>query len=623
MRFPQIEDWEWVGVSTSRELEDAGTDSFSAEWIRRAYSWFWNRLPKSERSNFKPPFEGISPLRPPLKYVPFPASIGSDSPTKDSGIIGFVAVDSNGSPHTEIETGENDGTKVFAHKAASYVYKIFQKFDSSVGFPRVEIEAQNAEGGSTALSSMIAALCRILKIEVPDSIIATGCFETRDDGESLLRPAATGTFAQKLIAAARFGFQKFFCVEGQKGQFNSKDLVPAELFEALKSDGLIYTDSELEIIEVSKNPTHALFEIGCELPTSTGKELAEFLAELSHQNLWYRPDFVRLLETLGKSESRLVSHLALEMRSRVELHRGNTQEAQKFRLQIPQLRASDFPFGPLGSYLKYEETASRVILKIDLGIWNDDDQDVQLLHRILRRQREYIEDRIADIEDIRIAMVAANTDARRLFFLGRLYRNENLLCRAWDELTAFQEYWPEIFEYTEKQNLKDETLSRQLNQCLECQEDYWNLTGKLFPTPFLPENFELPDDANAYVLTAWLRWVFVYRKYSEVSFDRFFKRADELYKNYANYPNFQPYEKFLIFKLGNAEEKAHAREQLARANHLEEPEGILSVLAMRTSWILRNEILLQRSWNAVPWSLRGLANELMKKPEEIVVRCPY
>lgn len=620
--IPASEDWGWIGTKSASELESLGVDSFNDTWILESYEWFWSRLPKSMQEHFRHPVERISPRRPPVNLVPFPCAKSGDDLDSNAGIIDFLSVDSNGS--LKCDAGSvNCSAREFAHKAALFVYRIFQKYDSTVGFPNVGILSGNVEGGSIALSAMLAALCRILKVEVPDSIIATGCFQMDKDGKPTLKAVETETLAQKLIAAARFGYSKFFCVEKQKGVFNHEELPAKSLLMKLKDNILIPSDSGLEICEVSKNPWLALFELARELPSSSAKELAEFLAELSHQGLWYEPNFAKLLETLADSPSRLVRHVALDMRSRVDLHQGNTLDSQQFRLKVPKLNPTDIPFGPLGSYLKYEETSSRVILKIDLGIWGNQDPDIQLMHRILQRQKECIKDELADIEDCRSALSAANTEARRLFFLGRLYRDENLLLRAWDELTAFKDHWPDIFEYTNRQHRSDETLQRQLNQCFECLEDYWVLTRKLLPAPFIPEDFKFSEDAEVYDLVAWLDWVLMYGNPQNTSFEIFFKKVDELYKDKKNYPYFKPYEKFLIYKLGTPEEQAHSRNQLFQAEHLERPRGILTVLAMRTAWVLGNPDLLQKARNAVPESLIWLADELMQKPEEIVFRCPY
>ncbi|MBR0191112.1 MAG: hypothetical protein IJQ31_03495 [Thermoguttaceae bacterium] len=622
MKIPASEDWNWFGSQTAAELESLGVDSFNDTWILESYAWFWSRLPKSAQERFQPPVDGISPQGPPANLVPFPCAKLGDGLDSDAGIINFVSVDSKGSLKCEAEW-ENSSACKFAHEAALFVYQIFQKYDPTVGFPNVGRLPGSVEGGSIALSAMIAALCRILNVAVPDTIIATGCFQMDENGRASLKTVEPETLAQKLIASARLGFRKFFCVKDQKGFGGTEVMSAKDLLEKLKEKDWIPYDSELEIQEVSPRPWLALFEIARELPPSSGKELAEFLAELSHQYLWFEPSFTDLLETLAESSTRLVKHVALEMRSRAALHQGKTQEAQEFRQKVPPLEPTDFPFGPLGSFLKYEETSSRVIQKIDMGIWDETDPDVERMRRILRRQKDSIEDRIADIEDYRSALSAANTEARRLFFLGRLYRDENLLIRAWDELTAFQKYWQDIFEYTKRQHRSDETLQRQLNQCFECLEDYWVLTGKLLPAPFIPEDFNFSDDAPAYDLVAWLDWVLMYGKPENTSFGRFFKRADELWGKYSGYPNFKPYEKFLIYKLGTPEEQEHARSQLAQARHLNEPEDILAVIALRTASVLGNEALFQKALQAVPSSLRWLADELMKKPEEIVFRCPY
>lgn len=626
MRIPASEDWDWFGARSARELESLGVDSFRYTWILKAYAWFWSRLPKSAQERFEPPVDGISPRRPPVNLVPFPCAKLGGILDSDAGTINFLSVDSNGSLKCNAEAANCSASRL-AHKAALFVYQIFQKYNPKVGFPNVRILSSDVEGGSLALSAMIAAFCQILKVEVPDSIIATGCFQTDEKGDSTLTPVEPGTFAQKLIASARFGYGQFFYVKGQKGFFrDSTPMEPDELLKQLKNTGLIPADSNLQVLEVEKKPMSALFriarEIASELSFSTGRELAEFLHELSHQGHWKEPEFEQFLETFISSKSALVKHVALEMRSRQELHRGNTLKAQEFRALVEPLKPSDIPLGPLGSYLKEEETSSRVIQKLDLGVWEETDPDILLMDRILERQEGNIKDGLADIEDLRVALAGENTKARRLFFLGRLRRDVNLLRKAWDKLTIFQEYWDDIFAYTKEQNRRDEPLGRQLNQCLECQKDYWVLTGELFQAPFL-QNFKLPENFNAYDLTAWLDWVLMYANPETIDFEDCLKKADHFYEGWKGHPCYMPYEKFLINKLGSPEQQQHARDQLLQAEHLKEPTYIMAILALRTARVLGDDALLQRAYDAVPDSLRWLADELMKKPEEIIFRCPY
>ncbi|MCR5164238.1 MAG: hypothetical protein K6C40_09495 [Thermoguttaceae bacterium] len=70
---------------------------------------------------------------------------------------------------------------------------------------------------------------------------------------------------------------------------------------------------------------------------------------------------------------------------------------------------------------------------------------------------------------------------------------------------------------------------------------------------------------------------------------------DQLFEESADYPNFKPYEKCLIYKLGNPEEQDHARKQFTRASHLKAPADILAVMVLRTASVLGNAALFQNA----------------------------
>lgn len=625
MDFSNSPSWVQFGVAESWELMQEGTDwKCGAPWVQQAYAWFYGRLAASFRDTYSKPLENVLAIGPPPRLVPFPCSTEQKSRSCcfESGCIAFVAVDSNGSAEHSVQTGENDQIYENAYVAAQYVYDIFRDFDRTVGFPQIELNVPRAEGSSLSLSVMIAALCRILKVKIPDTILASGCY---DREKIRLQPVNEETLSQKITAATRFGYRKFFLVENQRGTLDGRSLTPQELLESLKERGFVPSDTNLEFIEVSELPMFALLQILGELPPSEGTKIVEFMAAFCNRFLWTESRFQQMLETLSESETLLVRHVALDMLCRYELHAGRSVSAEAYRSRIPPLQPRDYPFGPLGSYLKYEESASRSILKLDLGIWNADDSDHQLVERILERQKGFITDHIADMEDIRVAIAAANTKARRLFFLGRLQRNRELLLQAWNELTFCHEYWSDIFDYTDKQGRTSENFQRQWNQCVTCMEDFWHLTGRRLPTPFFPDHFELSDEVDAYTLTAWLLWSMMNGSAKDISLKYFLELADRQYERWRGYPNFLPYEKLLVYHLGTEEDRIHARDQLSRAAHLEKPEnGMIVLLAMRTAYVLKDERVLGDAYEILTVStLQSISDELRRSPEEFVYRCPY
>lgn len=622
--------WCWFGKTPSGKLAKEGKCSCSPLWLQKAYRWFHDRLPSSLKEKFHSPRE-VSPVGPPSRFVPFPACIQESSEKNrelfDMGVLAFLSVDSNGSPDAGNTRDRNDSVHRLAYEAARYVYDLFRKLQPQIGYPNVEIAAPDADGGSLALSAMIAAACRILKVPCPDDIVATGCFQDRK-----LQPVCEDTLWQKTAASVRYGYRKFFIVTGQKGTWKGQSFTPDKLLEILQEEGVLPKDAPFEFIEIPTNPLEAIFRILRELPEGAEDETAMLLAvfekvylrsDLSHEH----DIILDVLSPFTQSSSVLVRHVALDILCRRELHLGNTPQADKYRRETPCLSPSKFPFGLLGYYLKYEETASKAILDLDLGYWSPEHPDHQQMERILERLKGNINDKVADIEEIRNALALANTRGRRLMFLGRLNEDPELLEQAWGEFTAFQPYWKEIFEYAGKYDLSDNTFRRQWNQCMECLADYWNLTRKILRCPGFSMEEPLEGKSGYDLISKLQSWV-IQKSPETISLEEFLRDADAHYEDWKRYPNFLPYEKVLIYGLGTDADREHAQKQLARAEHLLDASrrrGIFALLGMRTAFVLKDMELLNRIYDEIAADnpLKKIADKLMEEPEKIGFRCPY
>lgn len=401
-----------------------------------------------------------------------------------------------------------------------------------------------------------------------------------------------------------------------------------ELLKTLQKEGILPQDTALQFIEVPQDPLKAIFRILQEMPDGTDKEMAILWTAFSEKFLHSDfinglDDFLSTVHPLTQSRSPLIRHVALDILCRRELHLGNTPQADIYRRETPPLRPSEFPPGCLGCYIKYEETASKAIL--DWGYWDSDHPDHQLLERLLERLKASVADQRVDIEELRNAMAMANTKGRRLLFLGRLSEDAKLLEQAWNEFVYFQEYWGEIFEYTAKENLYNETPQRQRNQCVECLTDYWFLTRKVLPCPDLP--LEDPvEKANSYDLVAELSQSVTHEV--PISLASFFEKADSDYKNWKGSPCFLPYEKMLIYGIGSESEQEHARQQLKQAFHLKDPSvrsGILALLGMRSAFVLDDLDWMNQIYHEIARDnpLKKIADTLMENPAKITFRCPY
>ncbi len=639
MNCSSCEDWGWFGRTGSFELAKAGTDEYAAPWAHNAYRWFYDRLPDSKKPEYTTPLNDAKSVGPPERLVPLPAAGKNGQTPFEQGAIFFLSVDSNGSRDDENNIGTKDSVLHYACQAARYSYDMFRILDANVGYPRVELfvdEECEIDGGSLALPAMIAAVCRVLRIHVPDTIISTGLFET-DSNSSELRPVAPNSLSDKIVAAVRYGYHKIAVVQGQLGAGGCS---PADVLDSLVVNGTLPQDTVLEFFEVDPDPLLATFRIVSEIPDSAATELAGLLAIFDKRYL--RSDPYRnnglVFETVSpylKSTSPLTRHVAADILRRRALHLGKTLEAEAWRKKTPELRPVDYPSGWLGSYLKYETAASQSVLKLDLGIWDDAEHD--RADRILDRLKGNIQDGAADIEEVRSAMALANTKAYRLRFRGRLEESKGLFENAWSELVAFYSFWDDLFEYTHRMGLIKETRNRQLNQCLECQFDYWTLTGKVLPSPdeLYPVDFGLLDNVrDAFDLVAWLHFRLLSNQLpSSEELERYVAIADSRYDDCKRYPNYLPYEKAILLRLGDVRFQSRMKQRLADAKHLRESldvskpfsNSITALLAIRTAFALEcpddAASVFERMDDT--GNLKQIARRLLADPERIGFRCPY
>ena len=655
-RLGYREDWDKVISCPLDVFIDAGTDPDEYPWVKEVYAWLYARQAPLLRKQYGyiPPCVQTQ-RRPPVDFMPFPLADNTaiTEPELDKAQISFVKVESSKRPINPYSSNINNAeSKNKALAAAEFVYDIFRQFIPDIGYPDITLPELEISGGSLALSAMIASLCRILNVEIPDNLIVTGCF---DENTQTLCPVPFSTLAQKICAAVRYGYRDFILVddpalrknpEFKTGQSlykykNDKSLTklkgPSKLLGRLKQDKIVPEDVELKFHHVSKQPFLALMKILEFLPSS-GKEMAEFLIALSYQkNIWFNEQFRHILSSQRKSNFPLVKYLANILFNGCLVAKGNSKEALWKNSKLTPPAGEDIPGGVLGNYLKYEVPLLHIRINIECGIWRENDPIYEKTLRILQQKKDAIKDNSFNIEDLQSALFLANIVARHKLFRGKLKQNLKLILQAWDDLTFLHKYWPKIFKYIREQGRMNENENWQRNLCIECLESIWHLEKnwwEVLPDPELPDKlfpkFELTDDMNADDLTAWIRWKIIHSESDSISVARLFKILKKIHKDEQNRKpmDYMPYEKVLIYNLGTPKEQELARKQLERAEHLKlKMQGIMTILAMRTAYVLQgseSEKINEACEAVKEWrSLRELANELMQSPDEIIFRCPY
>ena len=561
---------------------------------------FYLRLSSTQRKSLPEP-RTKSTAGPPSRLVPV---LGTRN---GKGCIGFLSVDAgrvSGAPNNQ---GELNETRQNAYTAAEFVFDLFRSLDHELGRPELELLLSEGGGTSLSLAAMIAALGRILGINWPPDMVSTGCLAT-EEGKTKLVPVEPSQLSAKIDAAIRFGYRRLILVKGQLGIPDSCDL---------------------EILFVDPEPTVALFDLLRLVSNLAAKEqqIAGLLAVYDQRNPRLSPEKAKALtEPFLQHHSRLVRHVVYDIRSRAALHHGETEESNFFREKAEKLRWYDYPTGWLGHYLRYEQTASRAILAVDMGHWNDGDSVNSELDQRLEHLKSAIFGGFADTNDCFAALALSNTRAMRNRFLARLEQKTDRLESAWNDLMLFYNDWDRLFLYCEKIGRKDSNYSRQKNYCIEALVDYWTMEKNVPDWPNV-ENFLkmlLFDESNlkdAFDLVAWLDWKMLSNQPpSENELDFFLVQAGTFFENRKEHPNFLPFEKVLRYNLGNESQLRISREKLALSPHLNESEtSILYLLALRTRRILGFSLPTPDSTTPIA----QIARELLQAPDTLVVRCPY
>ncbi|MDR1493282.1 MAG: hypothetical protein LBT05_11250 [Planctomycetaceae bacterium] len=455
---------------------------------------------------------------------------------------------------------------------------------------------------------MLAALSRTLEITWKDTIISTGCY---DKINQLLLPVDANTLPAKLECAKRFGYKKIILVEGQQD---------------------IPTDCPLETVLVNPDPNIAVFQlINPKLTGAIPKDRhvarllysADRLGKLKNETI---------IKTFLESDSKLVKSIASDILSRNALHRGETAEAAKYHKQVETLLWDKIPNGYLGHYLRYERIAATAILKIDLGIWNDEDETHTALDNRLAHLENAINGGFADRNDYFAALTLANTRVLRKRFQSRLTARcdeqfEQLLQSAWHDLIFLFDNWDAIYKFAERIDKKS-TLRRQRNYCIECLTDYWKVHQGL-------PRWERVDEflnwckkkryEDAFDKIAELNFRIIMDNHiNEKELDTKIKRFDRQFSKTVVHPNWIFYEKILQFA-PDTKHKQHCITKLTEVlPKLEENnKSIFILLALRTRAVLqRAGYKVQRNIPAPPADapLQKIYDIIKDNP---IDRCPY
>lgn len=605
---PSAPDWPWLVTLPMRELSRRGTCEREEQWIKQAYAWCHSRLEPSEQCSLPVPEE--PPKGPPEGLFPvllFHRGTGE-------GLLGFVVVTLSSQRHRPSGGACPEPMQEAADAVASWYSGLILEPTWATVELRVEGRDQ-VDGSSASLPTMMQALAQVLGIQRwPEDVCATGCWEN-----GTLKPVDESTLSGKTAIARQWGYRRLVVVERQKGLPN---------------------DGRMTIIEAPRDPGVATLVLVERLLGDAGAEAVARALAIFDKSAVRTPNrdlktILERTEPFTRSGQPLVLHIVHDIRCRALMHEGQTDDALGERCLANKHTPYQLPDGWLGDFFTWHLPASRAILALDLGIWEDD-----------AREHKEVDEAICAVDrDPRkgaklAALVLRNTRGRRYEFLGRIREDRTLLNKSWHERVHYATSWDFLFEYAQEtlELRGDYTLHRQHNQCMDVLASYWELSGGLPPDDcsklqFWPDKEAISNQDNAWDLAAWLRWKAITKQpVSEQDVCVALKQAKSLVnaKPHKNtYPVTLIFEAILRHNLGTEDQRRCAAELLARSSLFTPGEtkygDILALLAIRAGYLLdqcgfpHGPLVQPRSESTIA----HLARDLLAKPGKILARCPY
>ncbi|GHT47164.1 hypothetical protein FACS189454_09300 [Planctomycetales bacterium] len=599
--IPATPDWQWFGSLNDEQLAEYVADNSNIAWLQDAERW------RTGRKN-------VLFLR---NYAPVLTAANGD------GQLGFIAVDNNTTYGEKFFPSEFEE---HAYTAASFVFDLFRPFDKSLTTPHINILLNKTGGGSSlSLPTMIAALQRLTGIRLPDTIVATGCF---DNSRKRLLPVSPDTLPAKIKVAKRFGYRMLLVVKGQTFSPNASGV------------------GDIQIIEVDENPQLALFDVIklAENQNDAEEGIARLLGTYSNRRICVGIDEAeRITKPFVNSISELVRHVANDICSRAALHQGKTEKSAVYRKAAGTLEWDEIPTDALGHYLRYEEVASSSVLAIDSGEWDDNFYAHTELDKRIEHLKQAVKGGFADADDYLSLFAMLNTRALRRRFVSR-YARVLELQSAWNDLTYFYSEWDKIFAYANRIDRRDTTFERQRNYCLECLADWYHLIiphssvakelplAKEFLSSYkLRMGFAEDNKLNGFDCIAWIHYRYLI---DEPFWDSDGELAIYRIRNCGGleFPNYISYELLLRYRTISQEERDFCVKKLRCAYNEQQkrlkdsPASIMSILALRTRQILLNNDCRNLRHPVTPpkdTPLRKIYDDLLSAPDTLIERCPY
>lgn len=634
-------DWAWLLGEDMASLAGWAAAGLWA-WPRDAYAWRYRRLPENLRAGLPAPAGGGAFFLPANAFPVLSCNI-----QKGTRSLSFVRTVIGPPDHSEISDRNAAATAAAAQAVALLAHS-----RQSVRVAWIQPYWAVIDGGSAGLSAFIQACLSLLHIPFPDGFIATGGWQNGPvlfDGTQLsgkFVPVAEDTLGLKLRLAEEWGFTRIFLVDGQTGW--EKSGWPEE-----------------RIIFLPAAPALALPVIVREILAGAGMDSAEAdetlaatLEAFDRAMVNSSPNDRNLEATvtmtapfvdgLSPREMPLSAYLARDIRSRAYLHFGDVGKARDELAALDSFATPHpLPAGWLSLYLTYEVLAHRSVIAVDTGRWGDEGPE----HAALDEAIDRLCRDCSSVDRMLVASWLLSARAMRLRFVGRLARKKELIIRAHDDLTRYEDAAMRLARHAivgmgmgnhgerRRQNnlIKVYANLKDLNAL---DGEYRSRTERLWPGDMPELSLSAPEGAawlvrdedrrlSPFDIAAWLQWHGVLKK--KVSGGGVELALDRAEAGTGGATLWYPWtlvaENALRYRLGSEADRDRAAGLLRRAVYFN-PEfrnGMFSILGIRAAALAGMEDDMVQKPDKEPFpGLLDLAEKLLKlQKDKRVSAGPY
>lgn len=447
---PSDPDWGWFLAKRPEDLADLVRSGRSLQWVERLVRALDRR---SLGALNLPPTDETDTTRSwlPPNVVPIVGALPAGG-----GALGALVFSAGPETlGTPAPPPEADGRSLgelerYVHRSIALVTDLMTELLPGSARPRARVDVEpTSSGDSAALAAGVGALLQLHGVAWPEDLVVTGGLAADGAGYA---PVPEATLPGKIAALRQWGYRRLGVVAEQAAKLPSSidgiELValpsdPAELPAALAG---------IEGIDLSEE--------------DIARGLVLFDLRVGRAGVRMSDRVLACSERYLEDPSPLVRHLAHDMRSRMLLHTGQSEAAAEALAGADRLRGvGHLPDGRLGDVLRYQQPAHRSVLHLDLGEWSDDHP----AHRRVDELIDELDDRWNTRHERLMRFFLANTRARRLEHLGRLQERPELVERAWIDRERDRADWGDLIDgyAIGVLRLRDTTRARIRNEMID------------------------------------------------------------------------------------------------------------------------------------------------------------